>query len=292
MTKTASYATAPALRQALEHRLNRRAEEAGVDVVRLRRHVAFDRLLARIFSTDDVPWRLKGGYFLELRLREARATRDVDLTLSTPEALPPAADLSTRLQAGLQYAVDDDPGDFFEFRVGPVMLELDAAPYGGARFPVEARLAGRTFARFHVDIGVGDPFLGAGESVEGGDWLGFAGVAAARVICISREQQFAEKLHAYTITDRPATNSRVKDLVDLALLIQQLPPDPARLREALRRTFSRRISHELPSDLPDPPASWDAPFETLAAEANLELTMAAALEMVRVFYRSVVAAPA
>jgi len=35
---------------------------------------------------------------------------------------------------------------------------------------------------------------------------------------IAREQQFAEKIHAYTLP-RSATNSRVKDLVDMALLI-------------------------------------------------------------------------
>jgi hypothetical protein len=35
---------------------------------------------------------------------------------------------------------------------------------------------------------------------------------------IAREQQFAEKIHAYTLP-RNAANSRVKDLVDLALLI-------------------------------------------------------------------------
>jgi hypothetical protein len=289
MTKTGSYTTGAALRQALEHRLNRLAVEAGVDVQRLRRHVAFDRLLARIFASPDGPWRLKGGYSLELRLNEARATRDVDLTLLSPEVLPEAADLSTRLQAGLQRAVNDDPGDFFVFRVGPVKLELDAAPYGGARFPVDARLAGRTFARFHVDIGVGDPLIGVGESVEGGDWLGFAGITAARIVCISREQQFAEKLHAYTMTNRPAANSRVKDLVDLALLIQRLPPQPDLLREALRRTFSLRSSHELPPDLQEPPESWEAPFVTMAAEANLDLTIAEALELVRAFYRSVTA---
>ena len=35
---------------------------------------------------------------------------------------------------------------------------------------------------------------------------------------IGREQQFAEKLHAYTLP-RNSANSRVKDLVDMALLI-------------------------------------------------------------------------
>ena len=63
------------------------------------------------------------------------------------------------------------------------------------RFPVDARLAGRTFVRFHVDIGVGDAVMEPAEQFTGRDWLDFAGIAAPEIICISKEQQFAEKLH-------------------------------------------------------------------------------------------------
>ena len=50
MTKSRSYATPGALRIALEERLKKIAGEEGTDLQRLRRQVAFDRLLARIFS--------------------------------------------------------------------------------------------------------------------------------------------------------------------------------------------------------------------------------------------------
>ena len=39
----------------------------------------------------------------------------------------------------------------------------------GARFPVDARLDGRTFVKFHVDLGVGDEVLEPLESVQGED---------------------------------------------------------------------------------------------------------------------------
>ena len=55
-----------------------------MDVQRLRRQVAFDRLLARLFpkrSETKYPWILKGGYAMELRIRAARTTKDLDLTL-------------------------------------------------------------------------------------------------------------------------------------------------------------------------------------------------------------------
>lgn len=50
------YATAKAFRRALEDRLNKTAGAEQIQVNRLRRQVAFDRLLARLFRTDSDPW--------------------------------------------------------------------------------------------------------------------------------------------------------------------------------------------------------------------------------------------
>ena len=159
MTAPRPYATAGALRAALEARLHDQSRRDRVDLQRLRRQVAFDRLLARMFDPtqpgrDD--WVLKGGYALEMRYHRARSTKDLDLTVGS--------------RSGAR---------------------------GGARFPVDARLDGRTFARFHVDLGVGDDVLEPLEQVVGEDWLGFAGIPALSVPALSAEQHWAEKLHAY-----------------------------------------------------------------------------------------------
>lgn len=61
MKPAKKYAAAGALRRALEDRLRQTATTANVDLARLRRQVAFDRLLARLFDSDDAPWALKGG---------------------------------------------------------------------------------------------------------------------------------------------------------------------------------------------------------------------------------------
>ena len=50
MAAQRQYATAGAFRTALEARLNERARRDEVDLHRLRRQVAFDRLLARMFD--------------------------------------------------------------------------------------------------------------------------------------------------------------------------------------------------------------------------------------------------
>jgi hypothetical protein len=106
---------------------------------------------------------------------------------------------------------------------------LEAAPYGGARFPVDARLAGRTFAKFHLDVSTGDVLREPYETLSARDWLGFAGIARAQFLAVSPEEQFEEKLHAYTLPRTGRENTRVKDLVDLVLLIELTGLDVARL---------------------------------------------------------------
>jgi hypothetical protein len=144
-----------------------------------------------------------------------------------------------------------------------------ATPYGGARYPVEARMDGRVFARFHLDAGIGDVVIYPLEIVETRDWLAFAGIGSPHVPLIAREQQFAEKAHAYTLP-RDHPNSRVKDLVDMALLIGDSVLDRQRLLEALRLTFQRRKTNPLPNFLEAPSLAWSVPFESLAKECGLE----------------------
>jgi Nucleotidyl transferase AbiEii toxin, Type IV TA system len=75
------YASAAAFRGALETRLKAISKAEGIDLQRLRRQVSFDRLLARLFAEKNAPWLLKGGYAMELRLRTARTTKDIDISL-------------------------------------------------------------------------------------------------------------------------------------------------------------------------------------------------------------------
>jgi len=62
MTTPKKYSTAKAFRVALEARLKNIANSEQVDLQRLRRLVAFDRLLARIVQSEAKRWALKGGY--------------------------------------------------------------------------------------------------------------------------------------------------------------------------------------------------------------------------------------
>jgi hypothetical protein len=268
------YATAAAFRRALEDRLQDIAGKEDVDLQRLRRQVAFDRLLARLFQEAQpraLPWVLKGGYAMELRIRAARTTKDIDLTMRSVSSSGEKKDDKKNLAVleQLQEAAAFRSDDFFVYTIGEPISDLDAAPYGGVRFPVEARLDGRVFVGFHLDVGIGDAVMEPLEVIEGRDWLGFAGITGPSLYMIPREQQFAEKLHAYTLPRQGAVNSRVRDLVDMVLLIQSGTLVKSKVSEAIRVTFDRRGTHAAPKVVAKPPADWKRPYDALAKECDL-----------------------
>ena len=184
---------------------------------------------------------------MELRYRpRARTTRDIDLTVSQS---PTGGTLATRLDLirdELQTAASVDLGDYLRFVISPAQTELQGAPDGGARFPCVASLASKVYERFHIDLGFGDAVMGTPEPLVGDDLLAFADIAPAKVLAIPREQQFAEKVHAYTLARGERVNTRTKDLVDLLLLMETQPFDPASLRLAVEETFGRRATHPVP----------------------------------------------
>ena len=288
--KAKSYKTAGAFRAALETRLQTRAREHGTDLQRLRRQVAFDRFLARMFSKGPkaaYPWLLKGGYAMELRMHSARTTKDIDLTLHDGTRLSKnAKERGEQVRALLQEAAATPFDDYFEFLVGEARADLDGAPEGGSRYPVQARMDGRDFARFHVDVGVGDEVLEPLEVVTGEDWLGFGGVAPPSFPIISAEQQFAEKLHAYTLPRGERVNTRTKDLIDMVLLINAGTLDKSNTAAAVRATFMKRATHDVPKELDPPPPEWEPVFDVLAKECNLAMELPEGFQLVREFTKT------
>ena len=251
MNAPREYKTGVALRRALEERLKKIAREEDFDLQRLWRQVAFDRFLARLFGQANPAWVLKGGYAMELRFQSARSTKDLDFTVrvAPPGGLDPVLDQ-------LQEVGALDRGDFFSFRIGEASADLEGAPYGGSRYPVEAILGGRRFVKFHLDVGVGDIVMDPPEEIQARDWLAFAQIAPPTVLIIQKEQQFAEKLHAYTLPRPSAPNSRVRDLVDLVLLIRSNTLSRDKTSQAIHQTFARRGTHDVPAALASPPGDW------------------------------------
>ena len=178
------YQSGSAFRRALETRLRDQSLASGLPLVRLRKMVAFDRLLARFIRSQPDQWVLKGGLALQLRLGDrARTTKDIDLlSLTEPN----------RVFDSLREAVALDLGDWFSFEVGQPSNDQDRTA-GGIRITVVSLLDGRSFERFHIDVGVGDPLVEAVEYLVTPDLLSFAEIDPVVVPCYPITQQLAEK---------------------------------------------------------------------------------------------------
>ena len=258
------------------------ATEKGENLQRLRRKVAFDRLLARLFSSEKHNFFLKGGYAMELRLKTARTTKDIDLT-SLKRIKGEDNLLSIMILEELRTLAQQDLGDFFVYRIGEAQLGLDNAPYGGARYPITALLDGRVFVRFQLDVGA-DAVVTRTETMRGADWLGFCGIPSPIFAMISVEQQFAEKLHAYTLPRFERPNTRVKDLVDMVLLVKMRSMDFEVLKEALKLVFKVRQTHPLPQKIDMPLEAWEIPYNELAKECALMLNLDEAFREIAKIY--------
>lgn len=281
------FATAVDFKQAVESRLRTEATRRGVAINDLRLRFVMDRLIGRLFAAPNSRWLLKGGYAMDLRYRpHARTTRDIDLSIQdrAAEALP--AQLAA-IRDDLQAAAAIDLGDHLVFRIAAAKGQFPGAHRGAERFPVEALLASTTYARFHLDVGLGDPTIGAPDELVGEDFLGFAGIAPTRALAIPTAQQFAEKIHAYTRPWSDRVNTRVKDLVDLVLLIERGDLDGSLIAESLAATFATRGSHPRPTDLAPPPAEWHREFPAMATQAALSTKdLDAAFEILIGYWKS------
>lgn len=258
------YATATAFRRALETRLLEHSRNTSLPLVRLRRTVAFERVLARLCQAAPERWLLKGGLALDYRLgARARTTKDMDLARYDGESAA---------TADLLAAQRLDLGDFFVIR-GERTATLDAALEGAAvRYRVRVELASRPFETVTLDVGFAPQSSFHPETLTTSHLLSFAGIASFAVPALPLPQHVAEKVHAYTRTygEAASASTRVKDLVDLVLIASSEAIAAGALRRALEETFTTRATHTLPPHLPPPPLLWDIPYRKLATEVGLD----------------------
>jgi hypothetical protein len=276
-----TYQSLGAFRQALDQRLLNQSGDTGVDLSRLRRRVVFERILVRLVTAQPGMWVVKGGMAVELRIgNAARMTKDLDLNLRW------AVEEGNEAHEHLVAALSQDPtGDGFLFEVPtPTDLEPDDAGRPGWRFSVRANLAGRNFATVRIDVVARTDELSATETLPMVSMLSFAGFEGFEIESADVSQQFAEKIHAMTRPWEDRDNTRVKDLADIVLFINEgLDPDAA--RTATNHVFYVRDTHPIPDDLPDPPPFWDEDYPAFAEELDLaEATLDQAMDTLRRFW--------
>ncbi|WBB73368.1 nucleotidyl transferase AbiEii/AbiGii toxin family protein [Micromonospora sp. WMMD1128] len=248
---------------------------SGRDPNWLRRRLAFARLLVRLVHDNADIWVLKGGMAVELRRPGlARSTRDVDLVMR-PGLVSDPADGSELHEALTEALLVDPDGDCFVYSAAaPARLRDDAYGRPAWRLPVECRLAGQLFAKIKLDVVARAEELGGVELRELPDELAFAHIPTRSMWVADLRQQYAEKLHALTRLYETGESTRVRDLIDLVLLVEDGVSADAELVGRVHHVFSIRRSHAVPEDLPDPPPSWAVRYEVLAAEIGLAVTSA------------------
>ena len=205
-----SYGSPGAFRTALTERLKTKAQADRWTRPQLQRHIAYDRLLERLYLVDE-GWIVKGATALLARDIGVRATVDIDVYRAA------ARDVA---EADLRGAAARDVADWFRFEIGAAHAVADGA--SGVRLPVTAYIGPTVWVAFHIDL-VGSDLRMTGEPedvpplarVEMPD-VEQHGYRAYRLV-----DHIADKIAAvverHGANDAPST--RYKDLVDLVAIV-------------------------------------------------------------------------
>lgn len=169
-----------------------------------------------------------------------RPTSDIDLLGFVDADETKLADV---IRSVCTQEVDED-GVRFDPNTVRVEKIREEAAYGGLRCLIEGTL-GSAKLRVQLDVGFGDDVTPGPTVVEVPRLLDDE--VRRELRAYTRETVVAEKFEA--IVKRGLPNSRMKDYLDLDLLLQSGEVEGQSLAEALRRTFKRRQT-PLPETLP------------------------------------------
>jgi len=269
VTDRESYVDWRSLELAIKDAAKKAAQQVGPGVSAATvdaqiRQARYDRFLSRVFARgEESEWLLKGGMSMLARVPRSRTTKDVDL------AAQRAGDLAEAERA-LTELVDVDLGDHLTFRLirsTPTGLG-DSQPGVATRRYVFACIDvdhDTQIDTVTVDVVVGPSPVGRPEVVEPANRLHLRRPLITHLYRLYPvADQIADKVCATMDTNYPGSkrSSRVKDLVDLAVLAHTQSLDLAELRLAIEA--KRLISSIDPFDHFDIPADWTRTYPTTA----------------------------
>nr|WP_315188093.1 nucleotidyl transferase AbiEii/AbiGii toxin family protein [uncultured Albidiferax sp.] len=216
-----------------------KAEQTDFNAVLVR--FALERFLYRLGQSAHAErFVLKGAMLFNLwYAMPHRPTRDVDLLGFG------ASDLGGIAQA-FREIVSVPTADGLVFDAASVAVDeiRKNAGYAGARVLVSAELA-RARCKVQVDVGFGDAVTPG--PVDASYPVLLPDFPAPQLRTYPVYTVVAEKLHAIVLLGM--TNTRVKDYLDLSVLLEREALDPATLAAAIAATFARRGT-VLPTDTP------------------------------------------
>lgn len=222
------------------------AKAQGVDLNQVLVRFALERILYRLSQSEYADhFLLKGALLFTLWYdMPHRATRDVDLLGFG------ASDLESVIQTFRDIAsVAVDDGIVFDpASVVAEEIRKDAG-YAGARILISGELAGAR-CKTQIDIGFGDAVTPG--PVDATYPVLLADLPSPRLRTYPVYTVVAEKLHAIALLGM--TNSRMKDYLDLSVLLDRETLDTNLLAQAIKATFERRgmaVPTRLPVGLTD-----------------------------------------
>jgi hypothetical protein len=131
-------------------------------------------------------------------------------------------------------------------------------------------MASKVFEALRFDVNLVNHDPRPVEEITLRNLLDFAGIPPVTVPAIRREQQLAEKLHAYTRDYGSQDNGRAKDLYDMLVIAQELTlPTNADLAAACRQTFALRAT-SWPPALEPPPPSWAGAWNAYVTDYGIQ----------------------
>lgn len=221
-----------------------KAEQSDFNQVLVR--YALERILYRLSqSAYSDQFLLKGALLFALWYdMPHRHTRDADLLGFGPSDLET---IERTFRDIASVAVDD--GIVFDPASVKVEEIRKEAGYGGARVLIDAEIA-KARCKTQIDIGFGDAVTPAPVAASYPVLL--SEFPAPKLRTYPVYTVVAEKLHAIALLGM--TNTRLKDYLDLHVLIEREILDDALLAQAVAATFTRRgtaLSGKLPAGLSD-----------------------------------------
>lgn len=218
--------------QSVRARLLNLAKAEGVDFNQVLVRFALERMLYRLSQSAHADrFVLKGALLFTLWYdMPHRATRDADLLGFG------ASDLASVVQT-FRDVSSIVVGDGIRFDPASVSAEdiRKGAGYAGARVLISADIA-KARCKTQIDIGFGDAVTPA--PVEAVYPVLIADLPAPRLRTYPVYTVIAEKLHAVALLGM--TNSRLKDYLDVSVLLERETLDAGTLAQAIAATFERR----------------------------------------------------
>ena len=236
----------PNVAASVRARLLNVAKAQGVDFNQVLVRFALERILYRLTQSKHADrFLLKGALLFTLWYdMPHRATRDADLLGFGASDLDSVAQVFRDVSAVAVY-------DGIVFDPASVTVEeiRKEAGYGGVRVIIAGELA-KARCKTQIDVGFGDVVTPA--PVDSVYPVLLDDLPAPRLRAYPTYTVIAEKLHAVALLGM--TNTRLKDYVDLSVLLERETLDTDLLAQAIKATFERRgmsVPDVVPTGLTD-----------------------------------------